>query len=900
MRKRRHCVRIAIAAMPLTIFSFLVTGEAACGEGSSASHRVGRSSGGASTSQESAPGWFEFAIPGLDDSATPTNLAALNEVPAGADGFIRVRDGHFVDGQGRRIRFFGVNLTATACFPEPALAPRIAAHLRKLGFNVVRFHFMDVGQPPAGIFQRDGRTLDPGQLDRLDRLVAELKTQGIYTNLNLHVARRYPGLTEEAKRRFRLGKVLDRFYPPFLELQREYARDLLTHVNPYTGNAYAKEPAVLCVELNNENTMLPYWTGNVVDLPEPYGPELDRQWRTWLKERYETTDRLRAAWREGELPLGRELLANGDFRAGSAPWTIQAAGGAEAHVEPLAADLPPELTAGIRWHAVRAGTEGWHLQIFQGGLSITEGKAYTLSFWARAPQGAPGELEAVVMHAAEPWRNVGAQRIAALTRTWQHHSLLFHARGVNGVLARVNFSTRNQAGVVDLAGVSLREGGLTGLPEGATLENLAFRDAGRTPPARRDVFRFQMETEQAGTRGLVRFLKQDLGVRWLVTDTQADYGHAAGLLREAALSDYVDMHGYWQHPEFPGGNWDRSNWRIRNSTQAGAEDGGTLGHIAACRVAGMPLSVSEYNTPAPNDHAVESLPMLATIAAFQDWDAIYHYTYLDFKTDWESDQILSYFDLCGHAGQTAFAPAAAMLFRKALVQPGATPVTLTIPKDAIAGLLAEGRADIDDLWAAAGVPPGSVARRRLEVHLADGDGEVTSSEKIDGTSPRITDTGEITWEVGTAARPEGPALLVNAPAARLAIGKIVGRKIALGDAIVEVGAMELDYACLALVALDGKPLSESMSVLLTAAGRVENQGMGWNADRTSVSTAWGKGPTIAEVVPATVTLPGTGWRAQSLDGAGAPKADVPAVTEGGTTTATVGGTSPSLWYLFSR
>jgi hypothetical protein len=846
------------------------------------------------------PGWFAFAVPGLDASATPTDLSALNDTPAGADGFVRVRDGHFVDGKGRRIRFLGVNLTATACFPDKAVAPKIAAHLRKLGFNVVRFHFMDVGQPPTGIFQKDGKTLDPGQLDRLDFFIARLKEQGIYANLNLHVARRYSGLTEEALKRFQWGKVIDRFYPPFLELQREYARDLLAHVNPYTRSAYAKEPAVLCVELNNENTMLPYWTGDVNNLPEPFGAELDRQWRAWLKARYGTTEKLRAAWKEGEAPLGAELLTNGDFRGGTAPWTVQAAGGAAAKGEALTGDLPAGSAAGLRWTASKAGTEGWHLQLFQGGLALEEGKPYTMSFWARAPQGGLRELEVFVMHETAPWKNLGTHRVVTLNGTWTRHSVLFRAMHVGGLKARVNFSTRNQTGVVDLAGVSLCEGGVTGLAEGRTLETLALRDAGGTPPARRDAMRFQMETEQAASRGLIRFLKQDLGVQALVTDTQADYGHAAGLLREGTQSDYEDMHGYWQHPEFPGGAWDRANWKIRNTTQAGAADGGTLGHIAAHRMAGMPLSVSEYNSPAPADHAAESLAMLSAFAAFQDWDAIYHYTYLDFKTEWEADRILSYFDLCGHAGQTSFAPVAALVFRRALVKPGAIPVTLTLPKDTIVPSMTDGRGDVAGLWESAGVSRGSAALRRLEVKLVDGAGDVKASESINASMAETSDTGEVVWKAGRSAQLTEVAFLVKAPAARMAVGPIAGRKVDLGDVSVEVGAMDRHYACLALVALDGRPVAESKSVLLAVAGRVENQGMGWNADRTTVGTAWGKGPALAEAVPATVTLPGTGWKAQALDGAGAPKAEIPAEAAGARTTVKVGGAQPSLWYLFSR
>jgi len=215
--------------------------------------------------------WFPFPARGIASPTGEIDLSALDDAPAGSRGFIRAEGGHFVDGAGHRIRFFGVNCTATACFPSKEAATRAAVHLRRLGVNVVRFHFMDKGPSPIGLWSPDRKTLDPAQLERLDFFVAELAKNGIYANLNLHVARRYPGLDGAAAQRFDMGKLVDRFYPAFIEAQKEYARALLTHVNPLTGHAYAAEPAVLCVEMNNENTALPFWAGNLDDLPEPYG-----------------------------------------------------------------------------------------------------------------------------------------------------------------------------------------------------------------------------------------------------------------------------------------------------------------------------------------------------------------------------------------------------------------------------------------------------------------------------------------------------------------------------------------------------------------------------------------------------------------------------------------------------
>ena len=47
---------------------------------------------------------------------------------------------------------------------------------------------------------------------------------------------------------------------------------------------------------------------------------------------------------------------------------------------------------------------------------------------------------------------------------------------------------------------------------------------------------------------------------------------------------------------------------------------------------------------------------------------------------------------------------------------------------------------------------------------------------------------------------------------------------------------------------------------MTVVARAENQGMKWNALRNSVGADWGHGPTIAERVPATITLAAAGAR----------------------------------------
>src|SRR6516225_8967557 len=86
------------------------------------------------------PDWFPFVIPWDDASPTLTDVSALNPTPAGQNGSITARDGHFYDGKGQRVRFLGVNLCYRANFPAKADAEKVAARLRKYGINIVRLH----------------------------------------------------------------------------------------------------------------------------------------------------------------------------------------------------------------------------------------------------------------------------------------------------------------------------------------------------------------------------------------------------------------------------------------------------------------------------------------------------------------------------------------------------------------------------------------------------------------------------------------------------------------------------------------------------------------------------------------------------------------------------------------
>ncbi len=217
--------------------------------------------------------------------SSPADVSFLLDPPAGKDGFVRIRNGHLVKSSGARLRLWGVHLTdwsrGSVMLPPKEDTPTWARTLARFGVNCVRLHFLDLASP-RGIIAfggTDSRSFDPDQLDRLDFLVAELKKRGIYVDLNLNVGRSYKsgdGVRDFDKIRWAKGMTL--YDPRLIELQKEYARQILTHLNPYTKTEYRNEPAIAIVEICNENGL---WVG--FQAPTPYyEDELTAQFNAWL------------------------------------------------------------------------------------------------------------------------------------------------------------------------------------------------------------------------------------------------------------------------------------------------------------------------------------------------------------------------------------------------------------------------------------------------------------------------------------------------------------------------------------------------------------------------------------------------------------------------------------------
>lgn len=242
-------------------------------------------------------------------SASLVDLSFLHDAPAGKDGFIRVQNEHFIKPDGTRIRFWGVHLTdwspGSVLLPPKEDIPMWASTLSRFGVNIVRLHFLDLNAPRGIIAsdRDDTQHFDRGQLDRLDFLVSELKKRGIYVDLNLNVGRSYKaGDAVKDWDKIRWSKGITLFDPRLIELQKQYAHDILTHVNAYTGLEFRRDPVVALVEITNEN-------GIGVGFHYPsryYEQEITSLYNEWLTKNLSPDD-LRAICASLSLPQGGEV-----------------------------------------------------------------------------------------------------------------------------------------------------------------------------------------------------------------------------------------------------------------------------------------------------------------------------------------------------------------------------------------------------------------------------------------------------------------------------------------------------------------------------------------------------------------------------------------------------------------
>ena len=895
-------------------------------------------------------GLFPFALPPFDGESGPTDVSFLNDAPAGKNGFISVRGEHFVDGNGKTLRFWGVNLNFNGVFPSREDAPRIAARLAKFGFNAVRLHHFEGQANPLGIWKGKSYNVarptefDPDQLEKLDFFVSELVKRGIYIDFNLHVARKvsdadgFPGASRFPEK----DKGIAYFEPKLAELNQQFARDLLTHVNPYLGRAYKDEPGICAFEVDNENSLLSLWLEDKLgNLPPAAATKLRDGWNDWLRAKYPSQASLVRAYTENDTaPSGPELLLPASYVAPvnapvvAAPTSVDQFIGPDGAVLPILPDgtsmtvTPPAPTLNVWKLNLAGGSVGqlnrdnmggpaingvvqpglnaqlngpgqvsWAFQMVRDGLQLESGKVYTFSFWARA--NSPRAISVNLWEDKPPYRFLGLSQSIKVTSDWQQFVVGFKPQGATPGAVRLAINLGNSTGAVQFGEMSLRAGGrIAASPDWTLRAGLPIIDAKSEPifAARRDFAQYLGGLELAYLNQMRDFLRKDLGVRVPIWHTQAQFGGWAGLARESA-SDAIDVHIYWKHPNFGTTGWNGGNWTIEQQSLAANPLGDPLATYAMLRVPGKPFVVSEFNSGQPNDYGAESLLMAATTASHQGWAGVWVFDYHG-AGEWDRNSFEGFFSIDAHPLKMASAPFAALIFRRGDAKESTTQTTLFLPKDQEWTEVANTPAGPSmgpylKTWNAAGAPPVAAFRGKVATVRNTGVFSAPSLASLENSGRWISDTGEITRN-GKAGW-----FKLNAPRAKAWAGPSSGQQLKSGElSALFPASYYVPWSTGSLVSMDGMPIDSSRRMLLVTAGKAENIGMAWNAQHNSVGQGWGSGPTY-------VSAPEANWklltsvpslRVYALDENGQRRGLVPSTLNAGALKFRTGSANKTVWY----
>ncbi|MGH7971620.1 MAG: hypothetical protein ACREIC_23140, partial [Limisphaerales bacterium] len=413
-----------------------------------------------------------------------------------------------------------------------------------------------------------------------------------------------------------------------------------------------------------------------------------------------------------------------------------------------------------------------------------------------------------------------------------------------------------------------------------------------TREARRDWLRFLRDTESNYYDAMVSHLRGNIGYTGLIFGTIMSTSPATVQSR----LDVIDGHAYWQHPQFPGVEWDSLNWFEPNISMINTVgDANTLAVLARQRIKGKPFMVTEYQHPSPNYYGGEGPLLLATYAGLQDWDGVWLFDYGMGCPAGPLGFVNGYFNIDQHPTKMANLLLAASLFRRGDVQPAAQEISMALTPEHELDLLQN--TGSWNLFSSGqmGVPANLAFISRLSTAVGEQPPGLTTPPQAPGGSVLTSDTGELKWDL---SRTGAGVVTIDTARTKAVLGYTDNRSFSFDGLQLRPGATRLGWSTLGITLIRGEVFTNDCTALVVATGWWENTGQVWtDTNKVSVGNAWGKAPVLTEVVPFTLTLPVatnsvTVW---ALDERGQRKTALPIAGDSHSTVLTVTN-SGSIWY----
>ena len=595
------------------------------------------------------------------DTLQNSFLPQLESGPAGKHGVAKTNsDGHLIAKDGTPLKFFGTEIQWTANFQDAQSARTFAKRLHKMGFNAVRLLYYDYwGYDPYTVFRTYNDTngisassylVNAVQLAHLDTLIYELKRAGIYTFMPMNSYHRYSyneGVVGWDS--MYANTYLSQFFSPVANyLQHQWIRTLLTHVNPLTGLALGKDPAIACYELDFEQSLNFYWqlnrlnyvdtasalTRGLYTISYNQSRTLDTLYSAWLINRYGSDAQINRAWQGDPNVSMQNLLTDGSFEQfDNASWSFIATAPGKGAVSLLSPGKDSDFCQLIHISAIDPTKTPNYLYLVNSTGRIAKDSLFTCSFWAKIRYDAQAiSSRDIVLYIADQNAGTAVYKSVTIDTTWRRFSTTFRANA-SGICS-IYFMVGNAMGDVELDGVRLQRTAERGLQTtestaNATIQRLTIDSIKTVSIARvRDQAIFYDQLARSVYTSMDRLIRDTLQAVGMINNSQTNYWGTVSDYHANMDGDATQHHAGWDYVSAgKDGAYTASDWMVRNTPMVTSTNPAPLGAMAASTIVGKNAQFGEYSIPTANQFNTEHAVIMPSYAAFQGWDALFYTPY---------------------------------------------------------------------------------------------------------------------------------------------------------------------------------------------------------------------------------------------------------------------------------
>ena len=423
-----------------------------------------------------------------------------------------------------------------------------------------------------------------------------------------------------------------------------------------------------------------------------------------------------------------------------------------------------------------------------------------------------------------------------------------------------------------------------------------------------DQMRFFLELEETYWNGC-RVVLRKAGLKVPIEATNWQ-GHGLAtrvhMLGQSKL-DYIDRHGYWDHPQGEG----NLKWRIANAqfhnmpmVKAVTADQDRLIYLGVGnlviekaweQVLGLPMTISEWNTCLPNEYSLEGTGLMAAYGLLQGWDASLQFGY--FSADWPKGLGDGSFDLLGNPPQMLQFPAASVMWLRQDVKEAELVAESVYDAESVFDLTE----DRKPLPLAAALV-GKVGYRFVEKNRLPYVKDINAYWDA-GNLVAHSITGELTWDAKQGF------VEIDTPRTQAVIGFLSSAKHALKSSTIDSNSR---FGAIYVTAVDGyAPIDNARHLLITAVGPARNSGMEYEKTEQSSrrgAPLWrlktrGAPPALLQAITGELRIrcaQPESFKAWTLDAVGNHVAEVPLQVRGNQIVLSLRPDDESVYYELSK